>query len=153
MFYRTSSPSGPLPCYRSLTNTNIQSRATGIADHILPLGDWFFFFSVCPPPFRGSNKNSIGHRPLRGRCPSNHLTPTYTHIGATGTADHLTLLRLFTFSAFLSFLSPDALVTFSSTAPAHPHATLVAVYLALLDASSPLYNRGCVCRSVGWSVG
>ena len=42
-------------------------------------------------------KNSIGHRPLRGRCPSNHHTPTYTHIGATGTADHLTLLRLFFF--------------------------------------------------------
>ena len=44
------------------------------------------------PP--GSNKNSIGHRLLRGRCPSHHLTPSYTHIGATGTADHLTLLRL-----------------------------------------------------------
>ena len=39
---------------------------------------------------------SIGHRPLRGRCPSHHHTSTYTHIGATGTADHLTLLRLFT---------------------------------------------------------
>ena len=34
----------------------------------------------------------MGRRPLWGRCP---LTPTYTHIGATGTADHLTLLRLF----------------------------------------------------------
>ena len=45
------------------------------------------------PP--GSNKNSIGHRLLRGRCPSQHLTPSYTHLGATGTADHLTLLRLF----------------------------------------------------------
>ena len=45
------------------------------------------------PP--GSNKISIGHRPFRGRCPTHHLTPTYTHIGATGTADHLTLLRLF----------------------------------------------------------
>ena len=41
-----------------------------------------------------SEKNSIGHRLLRGRCPSNHHTSTYTHIGATGTADHLTLLRL-----------------------------------------------------------
>ena len=47
------------------------------------------------PP--GSNKNSIGHRLLRGRCPSHHLTPSYTHLGATGTADHLTLLRLFFF--------------------------------------------------------
>ena len=43
----------------------------------------------------GSNENSIGCLPLLGRCPSNHLTPTYTHTGATGTADHLTLLRLF----------------------------------------------------------
>ena len=40
------------------------------------------------------NLLSIGHRLLRGRCPSHHHTPTYTHIGATGTADHLTLLRL-----------------------------------------------------------
>ena len=43
---------------------------------------------------------------------------------------------LFTFLAFLSFLSiracPDALVTFSSTGPAHSHATRAAVYPALL---------------------
>ena len=39
VFYRTSSPSGPLPCFPSLKYTIMQSRATGIADHILPLGD------------------------------------------------------------------------------------------------------------------
>ena len=43
VFYRTSSPSGPLPCFPSLKFMIMQSRATGIADHILPLGDWFFF--------------------------------------------------------------------------------------------------------------
>ena len=42
VFYRTSSPSGPLPCFPSLQLTIRQSRATGIADHILPLGDLFF---------------------------------------------------------------------------------------------------------------
>ena len=31
---------------------------------------------------------------LRGRCPSYHHTTIYTHIGAMGTADHLTFLRL-----------------------------------------------------------
>ena len=40
------------------------------------------------------------------------------------------------FRRFLAFWAygscPDALVTFSSTAPAHPHATRVAVYPALL---------------------
>ena len=41
VFYRTSSPSGPLPCFPSLQFTIRQSRATGIADHILPLGDLF----------------------------------------------------------------------------------------------------------------
>merc|ERR1712074_12703 len=41
VFYRSSSPSGPLPCYPSPSIANIHSRATGIADHILPLGDWF----------------------------------------------------------------------------------------------------------------
>ena len=39
VFYRTSSPSGPLPCFLSLQITIMQIRATGIADHILPLGD------------------------------------------------------------------------------------------------------------------
>ena len=42
---------------------------------------------------------------------------------------------IFTFSAFWAFWAcgscPDALVTFSSTAPAYPHATRVAVYPAL----------------------
>merc|ERR1711911_455967 len=41
VFYRTSSSSGPLPCFPSLQFTFTQSRATGIADHILPLGDLF----------------------------------------------------------------------------------------------------------------
>ena len=43
VFYRTSSPSGPLPCFPSLQFTITQSRATGIADHILPLGNLFSF--------------------------------------------------------------------------------------------------------------
>ena len=38
---RTSFPSGPLPCL-SFRLTTKQSRATGIADHVLPLGDLFF---------------------------------------------------------------------------------------------------------------
>ena len=41
VFYRTLSPSGPLPCFLSFRFTTMQSRATGIADHILPLGDLF----------------------------------------------------------------------------------------------------------------
>ena len=39
VFYRTLSPSVPLPCFLSLRFTAMQSRATGIGDHILPLGD------------------------------------------------------------------------------------------------------------------
>ena len=56
VFYRTSSPSGPLPCFLSLQITIMQSRATGIADHILPLGDLFcsrllpFLSSITAPP-------------------------------------------------------------------------------------------------------
>ena len=50
VFYRTSFPSGPLPCYPSPTITNIHSRATGIADHILPLGDWFVFLGLYSSP-------------------------------------------------------------------------------------------------------
>ena len=45
----------------------------------------------------------------------------------TGTADHLTLLRLLLFRRFLAFWAhcscPNALVAFSITAPAHPHTT------------------------------
>ena len=42
-------------------------------------------------------------------------------------------------------------MTFSSTAPAHPHATRVAVYPALLVTCRRLYDPLCV--SVHWSVG
>ena len=44
---------------------------------------------------------SKGHRPLRGRCPAPNLN--YNHNltkQGTGTADHLTLLRLFSSSFF-----------------------------------------------------
>ena len=41
VFYRTLSPSGLLPCFPLLQFTITKSRATGIADHILPLGDLF----------------------------------------------------------------------------------------------------------------
>ena len=53
VFYRTLSPSGPLPCFLSLKFTIMQSRAKGIADHILPLGEWLFFaiVSFFPIPF------------------------------------------------------------------------------------------------------
>ena len=45
-------------------------------------------------------------------------------------------LLFWRFSAFWAYGSfPDALVTFSSTAPTHPHATRVAMYPALLNIS------------------
>ena len=49
VFYRTSSPSGPLPCF-SLQFTITQSRATGIADHILPLCDLFIIIGIMSNP-------------------------------------------------------------------------------------------------------
>ena len=37
----------------------------------------------------------IGHRPLWGRCPAPSLNPNHNLLGqGTGTANHLTLLRL-----------------------------------------------------------
>ena len=43
----------------------------------------------------------IGHLPLWGRCPSTiYYITTYTNRGASGTADHITLLRLFFFTFF-----------------------------------------------------
>ena len=43
VFYRTLSPSGLLPCLPSLQFTITQSRATGIADHILRLDDLLLY--------------------------------------------------------------------------------------------------------------
>ena len=48
VFYRTLSPSGPLPCFPSLRFTIMESRATGIVDHILPSGDLFVFIVSSP---------------------------------------------------------------------------------------------------------
>ena len=58
VFYRTSSPSGPLPCFHSNLHTNhLSTKATkqlkqgkGTDDHILPVGDWFSFSPSCLPP-------------------------------------------------------------------------------------------------------
>ena len=60
VFYRTSSPSGPLPCL-SFQFTTMQSRATGIADHILPLGDLLYFID-------GLIKKSKILQPDAARC-------------------------------------------------------------------------------------
>ena len=52
LFYRTLSPSGQLPCFLSLQFTIMQSRAIGIIDYILPIGNLFnivcqrFFFWI-----------------------------------------------------------------------------------------------------------
>ena len=72
VFYRTSFPSGPLPCFISLHFTITQSRATGIADHILPLGDLLRLLLLprCPcdllqhcscPPARDQGSHVSGH--------------------------------------------------------------------------------------------
>ena len=45
VFYRTSPPLGPLPCL-SFRFTTKQSRAMGIADHVLTLGDLFAVLST-----------------------------------------------------------------------------------------------------------
>ena len=47
----------------------------------------------------------VGHRPFRGRCSSHRLILTYTNIGASGTAEHVTLLRLFSYGSKVSLLS------------------------------------------------
>ena len=61
-----------------------------------------------------------GNSPLCLHTTSSAITPSR----ASGTADHVRS-------------SPDSLVTFSSTAPAHPHATRVAVYPALFWLTLP----------------
>ena len=40
------SASGLLPCFPSFLFTTLQSRATGIADHILPLGNLFYYNEI-----------------------------------------------------------------------------------------------------------
>ena len=44
VFNSILSPFGPLPCFLTYRFTTMQSRATGITDHILPLGDLLSFF-------------------------------------------------------------------------------------------------------------
>ena len=51
---------------------------------------------------------SIGHRPLWGRCPAPSLNLNHKLLGqGTGTADHLTLLRLFILFFFSFFNSHE----------------------------------------------
>ena len=48
-------PLRPLPCFPSLQFAIMQSRATGIADHTLPLGDLLFFPFVLPRSYNHSS--------------------------------------------------------------------------------------------------
>ena len=50
VIYKTSFPSKPLPCFLSFQFTTMQSKATGTADHILPLGNLFSssFWAAAP---------------------------------------------------------------------------------------------------------
>ena len=67
---------------------------------------------------------SIGHRPLRGRCPAPSLNFNHKLLQqGTGTADHLTLLRLFPFffPLFALFKSPP--LSISSTFLLKSHST------------------------------
>ena len=59
MFYRTSSPLRPLPCFPTLQSTITQSRATGIADHILPLGDLLFLSNSQPSYPKGDDEEAL----------------------------------------------------------------------------------------------
>ena len=43
----------------------------------------------------GPHELHLDHQCFWGRCPSHHLIPTYTNLGASGTADYLTLLQIF----------------------------------------------------------
>ena len=70
VFYRTLSPLGPLPCFLSLQFIIMQSRAKGIADHILPLGD-LFPVSVLPPKIRPSDPKSSLFDPKSGLSDQN----------------------------------------------------------------------------------
>merc|ERR1711989_230454 len=48
VFYRTSSPLGPLPCLLPNCHFNVDGQSKGTADHLLPLGDWFLLsFLLC----------------------------------------------------------------------------------------------------------
>ena len=78
---------------------------------------------------------SIGHRPLRVRCPALSLNLTDKLLQHSRARVPLTIWRFCDYLLFWAFWAysscPDALVSFSSTVPAHLHATRVAVYQAL----------------------
>ena len=64
----TSSPLGSLPCFLSLQFTIMQSRAVGIAYHILPLGELFLPLSKrisleCGVIFR-NEKDDLRNQPI-----------------------------------------------------------------------------------------
>ena len=40
VFYRTLSPSGPLPCSLQKLPSSVTQQGKGTDDHLLPLGDW-----------------------------------------------------------------------------------------------------------------
>ena len=82
------------------------ARKGFLSQGTLVTGNSFWWGRV--PQFLSRNYFLLGPR---GRYLADYLILTYTKFGASGSADHLKLLRLFI------------------SAPAHPHTTWVAVYL------------------------
>merc|ERR1712074_523722 len=88
VFYRTSSPSGPLPCFLLLQFKIMESRATGIADHILPFGDLLDLIL----PYR--LQISLRTLALWGCCPAlTSLLFLITLCRALGPVDHVQSLE------------------------------------------------------------
>ena len=60
------------PAVHILGSQNVYGRAEGITDHYWPWADFFLYWNSLPEGRTGENSPfcSIGHRPLRVRCPA-----------------------------------------------------------------------------------
>ena len=131
-----------LPCSHSTSSAITPCRASGTADHVQSLDDLLLFWrfwanSSCPDALVSFPSTAPAHphatRQLddkRTTLESNlfYLFKESVRIEIWTKNNHF-----WGFWAFWAYSTcPDDPVTFSSTAPAHPHATRVAMHPALL---------------------
>ena len=140
----TSSPLGQLPCFPLLQFTIVQSRAMGIADHILPLGV-LFLHSILD---RSSILHSPHHFPF-----SYHLS---SRIPLSSTLNPTRYSPLFSFLLYRSPLPSFLLyLPFFHSPLSHLCFLHYSSPRPFLGATKHLYNWLCplVGWLVGWSVG
>ena len=118
VFYLTLSPLGPLLCFPSVKFTIMQSRATGIADHVLPLGDLLTLrltLNDLPPSLVSGSHSRRRVSTFSASAPKIHAFLPFRHLGSRRSSRLTSCWRKAVISFISSFSTNGVPTRFGST--------------------------------------